>query len=159
MPNAIWLVVALAGVWALQLVLSLFQSKRFHRKVFQLRKQGDKASVGMAGSNWKRKVYAVLVVDKERNSVYTYKLAGFTVFADLEPVPELVKLPLERFEQDEPPTGVSRKIWTAFQHAAGFIRSADEAAAQPESDSAIVHEKDSLPTGYSLNDTKEKGGD
>lgn len=159
MPNAIWLVVALAGVWALQLVLSLFQSKRFHRKVFQLRKQGDKASVGMAGSNWKRKVYAVLVVDRDRNSVHAYKLAGFTVFADLEPVPELVKLPLERFEQDEPPEGVSRKVWTAFQHAAGFIRSADENAAQPESDSAIVVEQDSLPTGYSLNDTKQKGGD
>ena len=164
MPNAVWLVVVLAGVWALQLVLSLFQSKRFHRKVFQLRKQGDKASVGMAGSNWKRKVYAVLVVDQERQTVHAYKLAGFTVFADLEPVQELIKLPLERFEQDEPPAGVSRKVWTAFQHAAGFVRSADEAAEQPESDSAIVTEKDTLPSGYSLNDsnekrTKEKGGD
>jgi DNA-binding transcriptional regulator of glucitol operon len=155
LPNIGWLLLALAGVWALQLVLSLYQSKRFHRRVFELRKEGDKASVGMAGSNWKRKVYAVLVVDEDRETVHAHKLAGFTVFADLEPVPELVGLPMARFEKDEPVSGVTRKVWTAFQNAAGYIRDADEKAEQPESDSAVVVENQSMPTGYSLSDSKQ----
>lgn len=155
MGNIGWLLLALAAVWALQLVLSLYQSKRFHRKVFELRKQGDKASVGMAGSNWKRKVYAVLVVDEDRETVHAHKLQGFTVFADLEPVPELVGAPLSRFEQSEPVAGVTRKVWTAFRNAAGYIRDADAKAAEPETDSAIVVEQQSMPTGYSLSDSKE----
>jgi len=156
MPNVGWLVLALAAVWALQLVLSLYQSKRFHRKVFELRKQGDKASVGMTGTNWKRKVYAVVVVDENRETIHAYKLDGFTVFANLEPVPELVGIPLSRFEQDQPVSGVTRKVWTAFQNAAGYIRDADEQAAKPESDSAVVVENESLPTGYSLSDSKQE---
>jgi DNA-binding transcriptional regulator of glucitol operon len=154
-PNIGWLLLALAAVWALQLVLSLFQSKRFHRKVFELRKEGDKASVGMAGTNWKRKVYAVLVVDEDRETVHAHKLDGFTVFANLEPVPELVGLPMARLEKSEPVSGVTRKVWTAFQNAAGYIRDADEKAAEPESDSAIVVENQSMPTGYSLSGSKD----
>jgi DNA-binding transcriptional regulator of glucitol operon len=156
MANIGWLLLALAAVWALQLVLSLYQSKRFHRTVFELRKEGDKASVGMTGSNWKRKVYAVVVVDEDRETVHAYKLDGFTVFANLEPVPELVGLPLARFEKSEPVSGVTRKVWTAFQNAAGYIRDADAKAAEPESDSAIVVENETLPTGYSVGDSKQE---
>ncbi len=80
----------------------------------------------MSGSNWKRKIYCVLVVDDEWNIVRAEKMSGFTVFANLKPVEALSGMTLRQLE-GEPPAGMSNKMWAAFQNAAGFIRKRDEA--------------------------------
>ena len=116
--------VVLAFAWVLQLILSLLQTKRFHKRIAELKRDGHMTSVGMAGSNWKRKVYSVLVVDEERNIVRAEKMSGFTVFADLKPVEGLNGMSLSRLK-DPPPEGIKPKLWEAFRSAAGFIERKD----------------------------------
>ena len=115
------LFLALAFVWVLQLIFSLLQTKRFHKSVAELRKQGAATSVGISGRNWTLKNYGVLVVDEERVVIRAQKLTGFTVFANLKDVPQLSGFSLERFDSQEPVTGVKKKLWQAFQSAAAFI--------------------------------------
>ena len=124
------LFLALAFVWMLQLVLSLLQTKRFHKEVAELRKTGAMTSVGVSGRNWTLKVYGVLVVDQARTIVRAQRLSGFTVFAGLKDVPTLVGTRLERLEQQTPVAGVSKKLWAAFQNAAGFINRHDQRLAE-----------------------------
>lgn len=119
------LFLAVALVWILQLALSLLQTRRFHKRVFQLRKEGSETSVGMSGSTWKRKVYGVLVVDEDRTILRAEKLSGLTVFANLQPVPELGGKPMSVLDQDTPIPGINEKLWKAFQNAAGFIKTKD----------------------------------
>ncbi len=119
------LFLAVAFVWILQLALSLLQTRRFHRRVAELRREGSATSVGMAGSNWKSKAYGVLVVDENRNIIRAEKLSGFTVFANLQPVPELSGKPMTVLDDETPVDGIKQKLWTAFQNAAGYIRKRD----------------------------------
>lgn len=132
--GSLFLLVAL--VWVLQLAFSLLQTRRFHGRVAQLRKGSYATGIGFAGSTWKMKVYGVLVVNEDLTITAAEKLAGFTVFAALKPVPALVGLPLDRVSNGEPVSGVSRKLWAAFQNAAGYIAShhanADDEATQDE---------------------------
>lgn len=119
------LFLAIALVWILQLALSLLQTRRFHRRVSQLRQEGNQTSVGMSGSTWKRKVYGVLVVNEDRTILRAEKLSGFTVFANLQPVPELGGKPMSVLDREQPIEGVNEKLWKAFQNAAGFIKNKD----------------------------------
>ncbi len=119
------LFLAIALVWILQLALSLLQTRRFHKRVFQLRKEGNQTSVGMSGSTWKQKVYGVLVINQDRTILRAEKLSGFTVFANLRPVPELGGKPMSVLDRDEPLPGINEKVWKAFQNAAGFIKNKD----------------------------------
>jgi len=122
----------------------------------RLKKDGDRTSVGVAGNSWSRRVYAVLVVDEKRNVVHARRLSGFTVFATPEPVPALQGLPLSRFFEEEPTAGMKPKMWEAFRNAASFIKKADEAGGEEESDSIVVEQASSMPSGYSVDRRKEK---
>jgi glucitol operon activator protein len=136
--GSLFLVVAL--VWVLQLVFSLFQTRRFHGRVAVLRKGSYATGIGYSGSTWKTKVYGVLVVNDELSIIAAEKLSGFTVFAALKPVPALVGLQLDRLSSDQPVTGVSKKAWNAFQNAAGYIMAHHEADA--DDDAAEEHPVD-----------------
>ena len=124
----VFLLLALA--WIGQLALSLLQTRRFYRQVAQLRQGSYASAIGLAGSTWKRKVYGVLVVDTDLRVIRAGQLSGFTVFASLKPVSEVTGLHLDRIEEETPVTGVSQKLWSAFQNAAGYIRSHEEKRAR-----------------------------
>ncbi len=128
----------LAFVWVLQIILSSLQGRRFHLAVSRQRKLGDPqgTAVGMAGSNWRGKVYGVLTTDAERRIVAAGRLSGVTVFANIKPVPEVVGLTLDDIENGEPPAEVKKKLWQAFQHSAGFIRRQDERQAEADANLA-----------------------
>jgi glucitol operon activator protein len=128
----LFLVVALA--WILQLALSLLQTRRFHRRITELRRGSFATATGFAGSNWKRKVYGVLVVNENYEVIHAEKLTGFTVFASLKPVPDLVGLSVDRLEQDEPVAGIAKKTWLAFQNAAKYLLSHKEEDDEDESE-------------------------
>lgn len=119
--NASLLFLAVAFVWMLQLILSLLQTKRFHRRIAELRKMGPATSIGYSGKNWTGKKYGVLVVDEERRVIRAEKLTGFTVFSNLKEVPGLAGLPIERVLQPEPLPGVKKSLWDAFTNAAEYI--------------------------------------
>lgn len=120
----LFLLVALA--WILQLAFSLLQTKRFHRRIAELRKGSFASATGLAGNNWKRKVYGVLIVDKDYTVIRAEKLAGFTVFANLKPVPALTGISIDRIEQSDPIEGIDKKTWSAFQNAVSYLHSHEE---------------------------------
>jgi DNA-binding transcriptional regulator of glucitol operon len=120
--SAIVVFVALVGAWAVQIMLSSQQMRRFHRRSQTLRRLGTHMATGVSGTMYRRKVYAVLVVDADRRVAAAEQLSGSTILANLKPVPQLVGLDLDVVGKGEPPAGVSVKRWAAFDHAAGFIR-------------------------------------
>lgn len=116
---------ALALGWLLQLILSGFQTKRFHQAVIRLRRPGCKTAVGFAGSNLKGKEYVVIVVDDSRTIIDAQRLKGVTVMASLKPASELVGIALDDLDGDPPPN-VRAKSWEATRNAAGYIQRALE---------------------------------
>ena len=116
-----WLFLIVGFLWLIQLILSLFQTKRFYKKYYELKKEGDTSSIGMAGSNWKRKVYAVLVVNKEREIIHACKLSGFTVFANLKKVEGLKGQKLSALKDNPEKLNLNKKVLEAFQNSADFI--------------------------------------
>lgn len=139
MSQVTLILLALVVGWVIQLTLSFFQTRRFYSRLMHLKRQGDRAAVGFTGSTWRRKVYAVLVVDDKDNIIHAEKLSGWTVFANLKPVNGLVGLPIsalygERLQQ------VPEKIWQAFQNAAEYLME-DNQEAVPTT---------RMPTGYKI---------
>lgn len=116
-----YIILVLALVWLLQLFLALLQSKRFNRRISQLRRYGTRTSVGLSGSTWRRKVYAVIVLDESDVVVRAEKLSGYTVFADPVPVPELTGRSLEEI-RNETIDGISSKVLEAFRNAASYVK-------------------------------------
>ena len=121
---------AVAFVWMLQLILSLLQTRRFHREVAELRRGGAVTSVGMSGRNWTLKKYSVLVVDDKRTIQSAHRLTGITVFAGLKEVPELAGMSLSVLKSETPIPGISGKLWAAFQNASEFIAGYDRREAE-----------------------------
>ena len=120
----IWLILGLAMAWFLQLFLSTRQLRHFYARFNELRKAG-RCAIGMEGSIYRRRVYAVLVVDDNNKVTYAEQLSGWTVFAKLRPVQSLVGYPLDEVA-DGQIEGVPSKIGRAFQKAAADILAADE---------------------------------
>ena len=134
------LFLAIAFVWMLQLILSLFQTKRFHRQVADMRKIGPATAVGVSGKNWTLKKYGVLVCDDDRTVIKAAKLTGMTVFASLQEVPELQGLSLERFTDARPAGGIKPKLWGAFMNSAEFIMRYDRKTAEQKAEDDLVEE-------------------
>ena len=122
--STITIIVALVLVWSLQIFFSNGQIRRFHRRSQELRRQGTHMAVGIAGNMYRRKTYAVVVVDEASKVVAAEQLSGFTVLARLKPISALVGLDLWEIGRGDPPAGVNTKTWAAVAHAAGFLRKA-----------------------------------
>lgn len=120
--------------WILQLVLSTFQYRRYYGRLRELRKEGARTAVGMVGTNWKTKAYGVLVIDEKDVIVRAEKLSGWTVFANLKPVEEVLGLPIEALEAEEPIAGVPKRIWLALQEAKTYLD--EEEAKEKNAESA-----------------------
>lgn len=123
-PQTIGLIAVLAGAWALQFWLTNRQTRSFHNRTMELKAKGSRMAVGIAGSNWKGKVYGVVVTDDDGRVTAAETLSGFTVFARSKPIPEIHGMSLDELGSGEPPEGISPKTWQAVDHAAGFLRKA-----------------------------------
>lgn len=136
--GVVFLLLGLA--WIGQLALTLLQMRRFYRDTARMREGSYASGTGLSGSTWKRKVYGVLVVDEDLTIMRAGRLSGFTVFASMQPVPEVSGLPLSRIEEETPVDGVSQKLWHAFQNAAGYIRSHEQKKAGDDSSVPVEDE-------------------
>ncbi|MCS6845106.1 MAG: transcriptional regulator GutM [Caldilineales bacterium] len=122
--TATTIVLALAAAWLLQLFFSYFQMRRFYRRISELRRGGNLVSIGMSGSAWRRRQYAVLVVDPATNRVrHLEQLSGWTVLAVLRPVPGLQGRTVEELLDENAawPPHIGRKLAAAVQNAAQHI--------------------------------------
>lgn len=128
--SSVFIVLALASAWLLQIMLSSWQMMRFHKQNQKMRRLGTLMATGVAGSMYRRKIYATVVADDDHRVVAAGRLAGSTIAAGMKPVDEIVGMHIDQIGEGEPPAGVKQKTWDALGHAAGFIRAkiAKEAA-------------------------------
>ncbi len=118
------IVLALGLGWLLQFVLSYFQLRRFYRRIGELRRGGKLVSIGVNGTAWRRRHYAVLVVDPETKRIdHAEELSGWTVLAHLKPVRGLQGKAVEELLREDTvwPPHISRKLAAALQNAARYI--------------------------------------
>ena len=118
--------IALAALclWFIQIALSYRQARLFYKRMSSLRKHGLCAT-GLAGGHYRGRVYVVLVVHPTtHNVIIAEQLRGFTVFATLKPVEQLVGLSLETLASPDTQTieGVPPKVMQAAQSAATSIQ-------------------------------------
>ena len=121
MSKELGLLLLIVAGWSLQIWMSSQQMRRFNARSHQLRKLGDFMAVGLAGGNYRRKIYSILVTTLDGRVAAAEELTGFTIFANTTPVPEVVGLDVFEIGEGEPPEGVSAKTWASLEHAAGFI--------------------------------------
>lgn len=122
--TATMIILGLAGAWLLQFFLSYLQLRRFYGRVSQLRKTGNLVSIGVAGSTWKRRQYAVLVVDPQTDVIrHSEQLSGWTVLASLKPLHGLEGMSLnELLDEENPlPKHINHKLALALRDAARHI--------------------------------------
>jgi glucitol operon activator protein len=122
-PTATMIMVGLAVAWALQYALAFWQMRRFYRRVAEFRRHGQ-VSIGVAGSSWRGRQYAVLVVDASHRIVQVAQLSGWTIFATLKPVAGLDGRPMSELFDDGANLPVNKKLLLALRSAASFVKDA-----------------------------------
>lgn len=123
--HLVTLIFAMVVMWLAQFFMAHRQLKLFYRRMAQLRKSGLTA-IGLAGNQYKGRSYAVLTIDKHDRIVHAEQFSGWTVFATLKPVPEMVGLPLSDVLTNSSRLPVPEKLQTAFANAARELQAAQE---------------------------------
>jgi DNA-binding transcriptional regulator of glucitol operon len=115
--NYSYIFIILAVTYALQLLLTGWQAKRFYRRLREYRKDGL-ISIGLSGGKWSGRTYAVLVVDKDLNILTAGKLSGMTVFSQLKNIDELIGLNARDVLDENNLFQMKKKLLEAFRSAA-----------------------------------------
>lgn len=124
--TATLIILLLAGAWLIQYFFAFLQLRRFYGRVRQLHRLGS-VWIGVQGSAWRRRTYAILVVNKDKRVVKVEQLSGWTVWATPKPVPGLESVTLDTLMDDSIELPVNKKLRLALQNAVGHIRTAEEA--------------------------------
>ncbi|MBP7690882.1 MAG: transcriptional regulator GutM [Anaerolineales bacterium] len=136
------IVLLLAFMWAFQYGLSFWQMRRYYKRLAELRREGL-VWVGLAGSAWRRRQYAVLVVTPEQRIVRAEQLSGWTVLATLKPLPGLEGRPVSDLLDDTVTLPVTKKQLAALRDAVKHMqayaaRKAAEAADAAQTESGAL---------------------
>lgn len=123
--SATTIILALAVAWFIQYALAFLQMRRYYKRIAELRRLGT-VSTGKAGSSWRGRQYAVLVVDANHRIVHVEQLSGWTVFAALKPVKGLDGRPLSDLDNDELDLPISDKLLLALRDAGSYIKDAQK---------------------------------
>jgi DNA-binding transcriptional regulator of glucitol operon len=122
--NIVVIFVLLVVMWMIQFGFTYLQMQKFYRRLKIIRQDGLTA-VGMEGGRYKGRAYGVLTVGKDNTIIHAEKMSGWTNFAGLRPVPELIGLSLDEILDEERTLPVSNKLMSAFRNAARDILEAD----------------------------------
>ncbi|MCL4395804.1 MAG: transcriptional regulator GutM [Chloroflexi bacterium] len=137
--TATTVIVSLAAAWIIQYYFAWWQMRRFYKRIADLRRTGL-VSVGMSGSTWRRKQYAVLVVDKDHTITHVEELSGWTVMASLKPVAGLDGRPMSDLWDDDADLPVPPKLLLALKNAAAYIKDKTIREADAEVETAQLSE-------------------
>jgi DNA-binding transcriptional regulator of glucitol operon len=113
----------LVVMWILQFGLAYWQMRRFYRRMAILRRSGLTA-IGLSGNRYKGRSYAVLTIDEDDQIIHAEQFSGWTVFAQLKPVPALVGMPLSELSNNVANLPLSKKLQSAFGNAARELQTA-----------------------------------
>lgn len=125
-PGLIFLI--LGVLWVIQFGLAYWQMRRFYQKMTTLRKSGLTA-VGLSGNRYKGRFYAVLTVDEHDQIVHAEQFSGWTVFAQLKPIPQLIGMSLPELLNDEANLPIPKRLRPAFANAARDLQAARDKGA------------------------------
>lgn len=142
LENTWVLVVGLALTWFLQLYLTSLQMRRYYGRIAALRREGQ-VWVGLAGSAWRRRTYAVMVVGPDRRVQRVEQLSGWTVLAKLKDVPGVAGYTVEEIADDSVALPVPKKLREALKHAVSLMHAHEqkqqvESAADPDPGTSVV---------------------
>jgi DNA-binding transcriptional regulator of glucitol operon len=145
------LIIAFVLAWVIQFAMTYLQMRRFQKRLSELRKEGVTAT-GMSGSMYKRRVYAVLVIDQNEKILHAEQFSGWTVFAGLKPVKDLEGLTTNEIVDEEVKLPIPKKIRSAFQNAVEEIEKAKVKAAEkkeePQKGIPIINSSGNLTDQY-----------
>ena len=145
------IILALAIGWIIQYVFAFFQLRRFYHRLNSLKRLG-KVSVGKEGTAWRKRVYAVLVVNENKQIKRVEQLSGWTTFASLRYLPGLEGYQLEDLFDDTLTFPVTRKQLLALRDAAKYILAEEQKKQEKQSisENSPIEELDkpssSIPT-------------
>jgi DNA-binding transcriptional regulator of glucitol operon len=142
------IIIMLAFAWLIQFGLSFFQMRRFYRRVAALHKFGS-VWIGMEGTAWKRRQYAVLVVDKENIIRRAEQLSGWTILAALKPVTGLDGRPISDLMDDTIELPINKKLLLAFRNAVKHIE--EHAARKAAKENEFVSEQNGIQKVNEIN--------
>lgn len=114
---------ALGILWLMQFGLGYWQMRRFYQRMITLRRSGLTA-IGLSGNRYKGRAYAVLTIGEEGRIIHAEHFSGWTVFAQLKPIPQLVGMSLPELLSQEATLPVSKKLRSAFANAARDLQAA-----------------------------------
>ncbi|MCB9102418.1 MAG: hypothetical protein H6632_22970 [Anaerolineales bacterium] len=121
--NFTLILIGLVVMWLFQFGLAYFQMRRFYERMIELKRNGLTA-VGLCGNQYKGRAYAVLTINEHDRVVHAEQFSGWTIFARLQPVPDMQGLNLDEVLTNHTRLPVSKKLQTAFANAARDLREA-----------------------------------
>ena len=113
----------LGVLWLIQFGLAYRQMRHFYQRMITLRQSGLTA-IGLAGNRYKGRAYAVLTIDEDDRIIYAEQFSGWTVFAQLRPMPQLIGMSLQELLNNEASLPISKKLRPAFGNAARDLQAA-----------------------------------
>lgn len=111
----VFIIIALAIGWVLQLLLAYRQATSFNRRVRALRSVGTTA-VGRAGSRTRGFVFAAIAADARGTVRGAEILKGITVFAMPRPMPQLIGSDVRVLAETESKKTTDRALADAASH-------------------------------------------
>lgn len=120
-PGSLFLI--LGVLWVIQFGLAYWQMRRFYQRLITLRRSGLTA-VGLSGNRYKGRSYAVLTIDEEGRIIHAEQFSGWTIFAQLRPMPQLIGMSLQELLNNEANLSISKKLRSAFANAARDLQAA-----------------------------------
>ena len=132
--------VLLVIMWGLQFAMTYVQMRKYTKRLKIIRQDGLTA-VGMGGSRYKGRAYGILTIDDDNKIIHAEKMAGWTNFAGLRPVPDLVGMNIEEIVADDAELPVSKKLTVAFQNAANDLLQARKDGIVSDKPSSVAETK------------------
>lgn len=108
-------------LWIAQFGMAYLQMKRFYARLKEVRR-GGLTAVGLAGTKYSGRAYAVLTVDDAGEVVAAEQFSGWTVFARLRPVPAICGMSVADVLHKSSGLPVSKPLQDAFRNAARDIQ-------------------------------------
>jgi DNA-binding transcriptional regulator of glucitol operon len=117
--------VLLAIMWVLQFIMTYVQMQKYTKRLKVIRQDGLTA-VGMGGTKYRGRAYGVLTIDNDNRVIHAERMSGWSNFAGLRAVPELIGMKIEEIADEEVELPVSKKLRVAFRNAANDLIKARE---------------------------------
>lgn len=143
------IIVAFVVAWVIQYAMTFLQMRRYNQRLKEMKKMGPTA-VGMSGSMYKRRAYGVLVFDDQEKIIHAEQFSGWTVFAGLKPVNELVGLTLTQVKDESVELPISKKIRSAFINAVDQVEHARKKVAEAAAQAQIDTQPDENSSGVNV---------